>query len=180
MPTPVTESDTWETNVVAPVGSDVMNAQGVRDAIQDAANRTRWLKNIFVEVQEDSLSIDGNSYTAATNDISAADLTFLNIKSGDLIVFVFSVAIKKVAGTNTTAQIMVRNASDSLTVGDSLSFAFNDTVTKIPGTCVVFWVAPADAASKVFRPRILVGGTTPEIQTDDGTFAAIRFRRGTT
>lgn len=180
MPSAVTETEVWESSVIAPVGSDVMNAAGVRDAVQDVANRTKWLKGSFVEYLDGSLSIDGNTYTSATNDISAADITFANIKAGDLIILVFSVALKKNGGTNTTAQLQVRNASDSLTVGDGLGFAFNDTVTQIPGTVVVPWLAGADAASKIFRPRIIVGGTTPTVQTDDGTFFGIRFKRGTT
>lgn len=175
----VTETEVWESSVIAPVGSDVMNAQGVRDAVQDVANRTKWLKGSFVEFQEAALSIDGDSWSSNT-DITTANLTFSAIKAGDLIILVFSAALRKTAGTATTAQLAIKNVTDAVVLGDALSFAFNDTVTQIPGTVIQPYVALADAASKVFCPRIVVGGTTPTVMSDDGTFFGIRFKRGTT
>lgn len=183
MPSAVTESATWESSVIAPVGSDIMSAQGIRDMGQDLANRAKWLKEIFANVQTSVNNVTGVSYTALTTDI--ANLTFSNVKISDQIILYAMASFRATAGTTVKASLAIYDETNSAYVFSFSSmptaqFSALNTDEK-PISIMVAKTMAADQASVKFRVDVGVSGGTPTVERTSGIYmVGLHLRKGQT
>lgn len=184
MPSAVTEAATWESSVIAPVGSDIMSAQGIRDMGQDLANRTKWLKETFGAFQFAANNATGVTYTGTTTDIS--NLTFSNVKIGDQIVIFTQASFRATAGTTVKAGLAVYDETNSAYVqmGFSASpvcqFTALNTDEKVVALCVGKTMA-ADQGTVKFRVDVSVSGGTPTVERTSGIYmVGLHLRKGQT
>lgn len=184
MPSAVTEAATWESSVIGPVGSDIMSAQGVRDGLQDLANRTKWLKELFGNVQIATNNVSGVSYTAHTYDI--ANLTFANVKNGDVILCFAQASFRATAGTTVKTGLAIYDETNSAYVQMGFSsiptaqFTALNTDEKPISLCVAKSMT-ADQASVKFRVDVSVAGGTPTVERTSGIYmVGLHLRKGQT
>jgi hypothetical protein len=180
MSSAVTEAATWETSVIGPDGTDLISAAGVRTGLQDLANRTKFLKESFLDVQTYSgIVANSTSSTSFAAIGGAVQLTFTNVEIGDKIVLLGSVPVIAVAGAPFG---LLRWFDASASVGDAeVSFetgaSMGQSVLLLGQTTVA-----ADAASYVcsVQWRVLTA-TTTEVETSSITpilLYGVRFRMG--
>lgn len=87
MSSAITETATWETAVIGPDGVDPRTAASVRTPLQDLANRTKFLKESFVDIKSALIAAgDDYSSTSFANFSSDPTMTFTDVAIGDKIV----------------------------------------------------------------------------------------------
>lgn len=188
MPSAVTETTTWESSVIAPVGSDVMSATGIRDMAQDVANRTKWLKESGFRIQavssaQDTQIINGLAYA---NFSGNPGLTFTNVKAGDEILVCAQINVD-VTGSGADVSFNLRWVDGGTGLQSPTGVSARQFVGSASGaqshhiSLIDYWSVGADAASLVLRPQSRVIGTNPQVTVDgDLVMYSIHFRRGQT
>lgn len=119
MSSAISESATWETSVIGPDGTDPRTAASFRTPLQDLANRTKFLKESFVDIQTGQVQAgDDYTNTSFANMSTNPTLTFTNVKIGDKIVLhaagSFSVGTFTADGTDPSIELrwLIGGATD--------------------------------------------------------------------
>jgi hypothetical protein len=181
MSSAVSETAVWETSVIGPDGTDLISAAGVRNGLQDLANRTKWLKETFFDIQTaagvPSTATSSSSYA----DIdSSFNLTFTDVEIGDRIILIGAFNILGTTGT-VVSTLRWYDGTNALGLAESefLTAAGNGAkcVSLIGATTIA-----ADAGSYVCKPQWKVAtATTTEMElsvTANSLVWGVRLRMG--
>lgn len=120
MSSAVTEAATWETSVIGPDGTDLISAAGVRTGLQDVANRTKWLKESFIDAETKALDMAGNDYPDGTSYATISDAVPVSasftatVAVGDIIILSATGGMTVSSAVTSTYEIRWYNGTTEL------------------------------------------------------------------
>lgn len=187
----VTETATWESQVIGPDGSSLRTAASVREGLQDLANRTKWLKEAFVDFNHDYDGSDGKVLSTTAAKPNNGSLLLTNVKNGDRILVTASITVELLSGSTYTPDSATYQAVEMyLEVGGLPAWTTFDGIVTWPsivaanvparGSASVQLVheVSADAASLALDLFCATLRASPTVTVRQVTLAAIHYRKG--
>lgn len=129
----VTETATWESQVIGPDGSSLRTAASVREGLQDLANRTKWLKEAFVDFKHDFDGSDNKVLATTAAKPNNGSLQLTNVKAGDRVLVTVSFTVEQTSGSAYTPDSATYQAVTAyLEVGGAPAWTTFDNVITWP------------------------------------------------